>query len=341
MVSVPDRTRNDHGCMSAVTAPAFARARDGAPEAGLRALPAIEADAISQKFGAKLVLDSVSLAVAPGAIQALLGPNGAGKTTLLRILSGLLVPTSGTVRILGRAEDNSREFRSLIGLVPSGDRTFYLRITGVENLMFFARLQGATKRDAKRRAGEVLEEVGLADAAKTRVGFYSHGMQKRLSVARALLMNPPILLVDEATHDLDPEGAERVRDLVVAAARRGAAVVWATQRLDEIRGLADGVTLIAQGRQVFAGSVPELMAHAVPRRYLLRLRGSMVAGALDGLATLEPTGQGAEHFLLVLEDDAVLGETLAALGAAGVDVLTCTEERSGIEQAFLSLAGAR
>jgi ABC-2 type transport system ATP-binding protein len=245
------------------------------------------------------------------------------------------------VRILGRAADNSREFRSLIGLVPSGDRTFYLRITGVENLVFFARLQGATKRDARRRAAEVLDEVGLADAARTRVGFYSHGMQKRLSVARALLMTPPILLVDEATHDLDPEGAQRVRDLVVAAARRGTAVVWATQRLDEIRGLADGVTLIAQGRQVFAGSVPELMAHAAPRRYLLRLRGSMETGALDGLATLERTGQGAEHFLLVLRDDAVLGQALAALGTAGVDVLTCTEERSGIEQAFLSLAGAR
>jgi ABC-type multidrug transport system ATPase subunit len=328
--------------MSAVTAaPAVDAARSSASQGPLKRLRAIEADSIVQHFGDKRVLDSVSLAVEPGSIHALLGPNGAGKTTLLRILSGLLVPTVGTVRILGRAADNSREFRSLIGLVPSGDRTFYLRITGLENLMFFARLQGATKREAKHRAGEVLDEVGLADAARTRVGFYSHGMQKRLSVARALLTNPPILLVDEATHDLDPEGAERVRDLVVAAARRGAAVIWATQRLDEIRGLAHGVTLIAQGRQAFAGSVPELVAHAIPRRYLLRLRGSMEAGALNGLAALEPTGHGAEHFLLVLQDDAVLGETLAALEAAGVGVLTCTEERSGIEQAFLSLAGAR
>jgi ABC-2 type transport system ATP-binding protein len=326
--------------MSAVTAPAVDVARSS-KSSGLRTLPAIEADTISQRFGDKLVLDSVSLGVAPGAIQALLGPNGAGKTTLLRILSGLLAPTKGSVRILGRAADNSREFRSLIGLVPSGDRTFYLRITGVENLMFFARLHGATKREARRRAHEVLEEVGLADAAKTRVGFYSHGMQKRLSVARALLTNPPILLVDEATHDLDPEGAERVRDLVAEAARRGAAVVWATQRLDEIRGLADRVTLIARGQQAFAGSVPELMAHAVPRRYLLRLRGTMESDALKGLATLERTGDGAEHFLLVLQDGTVLGDALAALDAAGIDVLTCTEERSGIEQAFLSLAGSR
>jgi len=341
MGSVGSEGRNDHGCMSAVSAPAIARARNGAPDAAVRALPAIQADAISQYFGRTVALDSVSLAVAPGAIQALLGPNGAGKTTLLRILSGLLVPTHGSVRVLGRAADNSRAFRSLIGLVPSGDRTFYLRITGTENLVFFARLHGASKREAKRRAHEVLEEVGLADAAKTRVAFYSHGMQKRLSVARALLMSPPILLVDEATHDLDPEGAQRVRDLVVAAARRGTAVVWATQRLEEIRGLADGVTLIARGRQAFAGSVPELMAHAVPRRYLLRLRGTMDSDALKGLATLERTGDGAEHFLLVLLDDVVLGDALALLEAAGIHVLTCTEERSGIEQAFLSLAGAR
>jgi len=341
MGSVADDGRHHHGCMAAVTAPEVevARARPSA----LRTLPAIEADTISQQFDAKQALDSVSLAVAPGSVQALLGPNGAGKTTLLRILSGLLVPTSGSVRILGRKADSSRAFRSLIGLVPSGDRSFYLRISGVENLMFFARLHGATKREAKQRATELLEEVGLADAAKTRVGFYSHGMQKRLSVARALLASPPVLLVDEATHDLDPEGAHRVRDLVTSAAERGAAVVWATQRLDEIRGLADGVTLIAQGRQVFAGSVPELMAQAVPRRYLLHLRtrGSIDEALLGDVGTIERSGDGASHYLLVLREEAMLGDALAALRASGVDVLTCTEERSGIEQAFLSLAGAR
>ena len=328
--------------MSAVFAPTtdFARARAD-ERAGSNT--AIAAEGVVQRFGSKLVLDEVSLAVPAGSVHALLGPNGAGKTTLTRIL--------GAVRILGTPAGSSREFRSLIGLVPSGDRSFYLRISGLENLVFFARLHGFAKREAIRRALEVLEEVGLADAAKTRVGFYSHGMQKRLSVARALLAAPPILLVDEATHDLDPEGARRVRELVLASASRGTAVVWATQRLDEIRGLADRVTLIAKGRTAFAGSVPELMGHAVPRRYLLRLRNGRpesdsvaAAGqiALGSLARLEPADESASnHYLLALEQDVVLGDALAALTRADIDVLTCREERSEIEEAFLSLTEAK
>ena len=338
------------GGMSAILAPTSDLGRTRALEAVSAGPASIEAGEVVQRFGSKLVLDAVSLAVPAGSIHALLGPNGAGKTTLTRILAGLLVPTGGTVRILGTKADSSRAFRQLIGLVPSGDRSFYLRISGLENLVFFARLHGFRRRDAVRRALEVLEQVGLADAAKTGVGFYSHGMQKRLSVARALLADPPILLVDEATHDLDPDGARRVRDLVLEAAGRGAAVVWATQRLDEIRGFADRVTLIAQGKTAFSGTVPELMGHAVPRRYLLRLRNgrpeshSLVAAgqmALGALGTLEPADEGASnHYLLALAGDVVLGDALTALTQARVDVLTCREERSEIEEAFLSLARA-
>src|SRR5919202_6225407 len=134
-------------------------------------------------------------------------------------------------------------------------------------MVFFPRLHGVRRGPAARRAAEVLEQVGLADAARQRVGLYSHGMHKRLSVARALLMRPAVLLVDEATHDLDPEGAMRVQALVRAAADEGAAVLWATQRLDEIRDFADRVTLLSAGRVRFAGSVPPLKAPAPHRRY--------------------------------------------------------------------------
>jgi ABC-2 type transport system ATP-binding protein len=335
--------------MSAVSAPV----RDLPHSRGTVRLPAdvptIGAHAVGQRFGRKQVLRSVSFEVEPGGIHALLGPNGAGKTTLIRILSGLLVPTDGIVRIFGTPADSSRATRRLIGLVPSGDRSFYLRISGLENLAFFARLHGMSRRAAISRARQVLEEVGLADAATTRVGFYSHGMQKRLSVARALLAAPPILLIDEATHDLDPDGARRVRELVAAAAKRGAAVVWATQRLDEIRGFADRVTLLAEGRAAFAGTVAEMMAIAVPRRYLLRLTNGRPAPyslesagctALGSLGQLEHAGDtSAEHYVLALADDAVLGDALTALSSADIDVITCREERSEIEQAFLALAG--
>ena len=307
----------------------------------------VEVREVSRTFGAVLALDRVSLLVRAGEIHGLLGPNGAGKTTLLRVLTGLVDADSGHVRVAGcDPAQSGRALRSRVGTVPSGDRSLYLRVSGLENLVFFARLQGLRRRAATRRAYEVLEAVGLQDAARTSVGVYSHGMQKRLSVARALLVDPVVLLVDEATHDLDPEAAATVRGLVQDLAARGTAVIWTTQRVDEIRGFADAVTLLAQGQVRFSGSVPELMAHALPRRYLLRLldaRGNgaapdpVLAAALAGLGSIERTSEDATHFVMSLEDDAVLGDALAAVHAAGFQLLSCRDERSEVEEAFLAL----
>jgi ABC-type multidrug transport system ATPase subunit len=315
-----------------------------------RSRPMLETREISHRFGDNLVLNRVSFRVGEGEIHALLGPNGAGKTTLIRILAGLLHPTVGTVNVTGfEPRANARLFRKRIGFVPSGDRTFYLRISALENLVFFARLHGMRRAAALSRAREVLEEVGLAHAAKRRVADHSHGMQKRLSVARALIMSPPVLLIDEATHDLDPEGARRVRDLVAAAAARGSAVVWATQRLEEIAGFADAVTLLDEGDVRFLGTVPELMALAAPRRFVVQLRGAGgnerlrdLGRLLSGRAHLVTADMSSsEHFVLVLEDDVVLGDALGVLATAGVQVLSCREERSNVEEAFLRLTEIR
>jgi ABC-2 type transport system ATP-binding protein len=305
----------------------------------------ISARNLTRRFGRKVALDDVRFEVGPGELHALLGPNGAGKTTLIRILLGLLEPTEGSVELLGReVRRHITELRHLVGFVPSGDRSFYLRISGLENLVFFARLHGMSRRQAVGRAREVLGQVGLADAAAERVGAYSHGMQKRLSIARALLANPTVLLVDEATHDLDPEGAERVRNLVRVACTQGAAVVWATQRLEEIRGLADRVTLLHRGRIGFAGGVHELSALARPRDHVIRMtngRPSDAAvraaadAALRGRGSVAPVG-GSDpgHYVLSLDHDVVLGDALAALAAADLQVLSCRERRSEIEDAF-------
>jgi ABC-2 type transport system ATP-binding protein len=315
----------------------------------LRAVPApgIDVQDVVRRFRKTLALDGVSLAIAPGEIHALLGPNGAGKTTLVRILSGLIAPTSGSVRVAGLdAAANPRELRRLIGIVPSGDRSFYLRISGLENLVFFARMHGLRRRAAVERALRVLDHVGLSDAARKRVGEYSHGMQKRLSVARALLTEPRVLLVDEATHDLDPEGSRRVQELVSDAAADGAAVLWATQRLEEIRGFARAVTLLGQGSVRFQGSVPRLLEYSVPTRYVVRLRNGRPGGiqleevqrALGRGARLTPPIEpGSEHHVIALAEGAVLGDAVAALAGADVQVLACRQERSEIEEAFLAL----
>jgi ABC-type multidrug transport system ATPase subunit len=308
----------------------------------------IDADNVVRRFGDTVALDGVSLAIRAGEIHALLGPNGAGKTTLMRILTGLVEADSGKVVIAGCDPNlNTRTLRRRVGLVPSGDRSLYLRLTGIENLLFFARLQGIPRRPALVRVTEAIEQVGLTHAARVRVGVYSHGMQKRLAIARGLITYPTVLLVDEATHDLDPEAAENIRSLVRALAARGTAIVWTTQRVDEVRGFADNVTLLAYGRVRFAGTVPELMAHALPRRYLLQLarRDVPVPGTLDGmqaalagLGSIAPTADGSsDHYLLSLDEQVLLGEALARISAAGYDLLGCRDERSEIEEAFLSL----
>jgi ABC-type multidrug transport system ATPase subunit len=319
---------------------------------GLGSVAAIDIVDVSRRFGSHQALDGVSLEVREGEIHALLGPNGAGKTTLLRIVSGLVDPDGGELSLSGRPIGRlaPREHRRLLGLVPSGDRSFYLRISGIENLIFFGRLQGLSRAQATDRARACLEEVDLVEAARKRVGVYSHGMQKRLSVARALLMDPPVLLVDEATHDLDPEGAVRVRELVANAARRGASVIWATQRVDEIRGFVDRLTLLHRGTVRFRGTVPAFMAASRSTRHLVHLRSRAAdespdvlepaRAALRGSGSLTPTGEtDGEHFVLDLETGSSLGVAITELTAAGVDVLSCREERSPIEDAFLAFTG--
>ena len=296
---------------------------------------AISVRGVGRRFGSTTALAGVDLSVASGEIHALLGPNGAGKTTLTRIVCGLVEPEAGEVRTAGAP-----------ALVPSGDRSFYLRISGIENLIFFARLHGLRLRAARRRALEVLDEVGLAEAAKVPVGRYSHGMQKRLAVGRALLTNPMVLVVDEATHDLDPEGATRIRGLVRNLAGRGAAVLWTTQRIEEIRAFADTVTFLHQGKVGFVGSVGDLVAIAPQQHYVVRVRNGhpdrppavqVLQAAVGTVARLADCGAGRGEFMLTPVDGR-LGSAIAALATAGYEVTSCRQERAEIEDAFLALA---
>lgn len=289
------------------------------------------------RFGDKAALNGVDLSIAPGEIHALLGPNGAGKTTLIRVLCGLVKPHEGTVFTSGR-----------VGFVPSGDRTFYLRISTLENLIFFARMHGMRLRRARARAREVLEAVGLEDVADRPAGRCSHGMQKRLSVARALLVSPQVLLVDEATHDLDPEGARRIRALVRQLGSDGTAVLWTTQRVDEVADFADSATLLRKGEVIFSGSPAQLAAHAPSDLYLIQVRRSD-AGTPPRLAAVQlAAGPGARimptndlgYFLLAPESSRGLGVAVARLVAAGFEVITCRQAQSDMEEAFLLLTGA-
>jgi len=314
--------------------------------------PSISALGVSRRFGSREALSDVSLVVGPGEIHAVLGPNGAGKTTLIRVLGGLTTPHEGTVTVLGEdVASGTRFLRGRVGLVPSGDRSFYLRLSGLENLLFFARLHGMRKRLARERALAALAAVRLEDVPKQPVGHYSHGMQKRLSVARALLTDPAVLLVDEATHDLDPLAARTVRELVLELGRRGTATLWATQRVEEIRGFADRVTLLREGEVAFTGSVAALADEVPARTHLLRIGGNgngngtpgariaAIRQALGELAAVDESVHRPDEVVLRLANGAVLGTALARIAGAGVDVISCRDERPEIEEAFIHLTG--
>jgi ABC-2 type transport system ATP-binding protein len=307
---------------------------------------AVALDRVSRDFKGRLALSDVSLAVEPSQIHALLGPNGAGKTTLLRITAGLMTPSAGTVRILGcEHRSDGRSVRLNIGLVPSGSRSFYLRISAFENLLFFGRTYGLRRKDAARRALEVLEDVGLADARDVRVQSLSTGMQRRLATARALLPEPSVLLIDEATHDLDPRAASQIRLLVRRIANEhGAAVIWATQRVEEIRAFADDVTLLDHGCVCFSGPVAGFLGHAIADRFVVRLLATEptrtladIAVCLEHIADVRPAGADGDQFLLEIRDGFFLGSALDALAAGGFTVVSCSEERPGAEAAFLRL----
>ena len=311
-----------------------------------REVPAIEAVDVVQRFGAKTVLRGISLDVRPGEIVGLVGANGAGKSTLLRILTGLVEPSYGRVRVFGH-QPGQLAARQLTGWAPGVDRTFYLRMSGLENLVFFARLNGQRYREAVVRAEEVLAQVGLSEAARVRVGLYSHGMQKRLVLARAFLVEPKLLLCDEATHDLDPNARGQVQGLVREAVAHGAAAMWVTQRLEELRNFADRVLVLAGGELRYSGTVEGLASTAGTRSYIVTLRAGPTAqkprppaDVVTGMATMVPVGgdrSGFDRYALTLSGDAVLGDPISALTGNGYQVLGCEEEGSGIEQAFLRL----
>lgn len=232
--------------------------------------PAIRCRGLRRTFGAVTALDGVDLDVAAGEVVALLGPNGAGKSTVLRILGTTLLPDAGEASVEGNdvAKDPAAARRDL-GVMIGDERSLYWRLSGRRNLTFFAALHGLGRADAEAAAAELLTTVDLTAAADKPVGEYSSGMRARLSLARALIGSPPVLLLDEPTRSLDPIAARTFREQIAGLAdERGAAVLLATHDLHEAVDLADRVVVLARGAIVHEGSAAGLDADALERAFV-------------------------------------------------------------------------
>ena len=223
----------------------------------------IECIEISKSFGEHRGLKTVSLTVLSGAITVLVGPNGSGKTTLLKILSTLYPPTSGRAFVSGRdTEKEASAVKRITGFVPSEERSFYWRLTGRQNLRFFGALYGLTGERADERVEEILVDFGLKEKGDVRFSNYSTGMKQALGIARALLHDPQVLLLDEPFRSLDRNMEKRIIDLLRQRAReKGTSILMATHDLSGAEALADRVALIEEG-QIRAEGTPGRLAEA-------------------------------------------------------------------------------
>jgi len=208
----------------------------------------------------KVAVDDLSFHVKKGEVFGLLGPNGAGKTTTIKILSTLLIPTSGTAKVLGVdvASGNEREIRKHVNLVSGGERGLYYRLTGRQNLKFFSDLYSIPPEKQKKRIDELLELFGLTEAADVKVEDYSRGMKQRIHLARALVNDPEVLFLDEPTIGLDPEISREVRALIRKLASLGTTIILTTHYMYEAEELCDRILIISNGRSVGYGSTAEL-----------------------------------------------------------------------------------
>jgi ABC-2 type transport system ATP-binding protein len=200
----------------------------------------------------------LDLRVEPGEVYGLLGPNGSGKSTTLKIILGLVSPTRGRTEIFGR-DSRLVESREAVGFLPENPY-FYKYLTGEETLRFFGRLCGLGGASLKHRMNELLDLVGLAKAQKRRLGTYSKGMLQRIGLAQALIHDPKLVVLDEPTAGVDPEGSREIRDLILDLRRRGITVLLSSHLLAQAQEICDRVGILADGVLVREGRLQELIA---------------------------------------------------------------------------------
>jgi sodium transport system ATP-binding protein len=222
----------------------------------------IELDRLSKSYGDFAAVRTLSLRVAEGEVYALLGANGAGKTTALRCLATLLAPTAGSARIAGfDAATQPLEVRRRLGFLAAS-MGLYQRLTARELLRYFATLNGLAAADAERRVEEVVRAFDLGGFADRLCGKLSTGQRQRVSIARAVVHDPPALVLDEPTLGLDVLSAEAIFRFIADARERGRAVIFSTHQMSEVELLADRVGIIAGGRLVAEGTAEEIVARS-------------------------------------------------------------------------------
>ncbi|MFN2165595.1 MAG: ABC transporter ATP-binding protein, partial [Anaerolineae bacterium] len=286
----------------------------------------------------------VSLEVKPGEIYGLLGPNGAGKTTLIKLLCTVIVPSSGHARIFGTELKDSHQILKMVGMASGDERSFYWRLTGRHNLEFFAVLCGLSEPAARRRSGELLEQVGLAEQADRPFRTYSSGQKQRLSIARALLHRPRLLFLDEPTRSLDPTATMALHDFIEEELlrREGMTILLTTHRLDEAQRLCHRMGIMNRGHLQAQGTPDELRAMLGPTvSYKLWVSGvdggpQALGQTTPGALTWQPLSEPGNWLLELqaVDSEMALAGLIRHLSEAGGHVHDIQQARPSLEQVF-------
>ena len=302
--------------------------------------PIITLDAVTKRFGSTAAVSDVSFQVMPGRCVGWLGPNGSGKTTLIRCMLGLARPTTGTITVRGHAVPGDvRQALTRVGAIVEEPR-FYPYLTGKANLEVAAKFVGG---DAITRVDWALERVDLTERGGSKVKEYSLGMRQRLGLARSLLNDPELLILDEPSNGLDPAGIVEFREMIRSfVEQEGRTVFISSHLLDEVQKIADDIAIVQSGKLVLHGSVEQLVAEG---RQSLRVRVDdpgraeselLSRGLVRGVSLVE---SGVLELDVDRLDDQRSIDVTRALVEAGVGVIEVVRERESLEERFLEITG--
>lgn len=299
----------------------------------------IECIDLTKYFDDFLAVDHINLQVNSGEVLALLGPNGAGKTTSVRMMTSILQPSSGTARLAGYdVIDNPEKVRAHVGVLTE-QHGLYERMKGMEYLDFFGRVYHLSADERRKRAADLMERFGLTFALDKRLGEYSKGMKQKLALVRAMLHNPPVLLLDEPTSAMDPLSAKQVRDAIIELQQGQRTFLITTHNLTEAQLLADRIAIIRHGRIVANGTFNELVQQFVGKPTMeLRVNGQLngLARDLGDMVLVESSGI---NWLRYQVDDAQATNpaVLRRVMELGVDVVTLSPVTQTLEDVYLQV----
>lgn len=300
----------------------------------------IETYELSKDFGEFRAVDNVTIKVDSGEVMAMLGPNGAGKTTTVRMMTSILKPTHGWARVAGfDVVDDPEHVRSNVGVLTE-QHGLYERMQGLEYLDFFGRIYRLSASDRAKRSRALMERFGLGDAINKRLGEYSKGMKQKLALVRAMLHNPPVLLLDEPTSAMDPQSAKLVRDAIIELQRdESRTFLITTHNLTEAQMLADRIAIIRHGRIIAKGTFDELAKSFVGEPIIeLRVNGRINGLEKDLSEMVEVESVGINWLRYKVADPYVSNPLITRkLVELGVEVVTLASTTKTLEDIYLQV----